>query len=107
MESVGQLTGGIAHDFNNLLMAIMGSLEILRKRVPGDPTVKRLLDGAAQAATRGASLTQRMLAFARQQELSTVSADLGVLISGMQELLNRSIGPQIALTLNVEPGLPP
>jgi signal transduction histidine kinase/FixJ family two-component response regulator len=107
MESVGQLTGGIAHDFNNLLMAIMGSLEILRKRAPQDPTIRRLIDGATQAATRGASLTQRMLAFARQQELRTVPADLGGLVSGMQELLHRSIGPQIALTLTVAPDLPP
>jgi PAS domain S-box-containing protein len=106
MESVGQLTGGIAHDFNNLLMAVMGSLELLRKRLPEDPTMKRLIDGAMQGATRGASLTQRMLAFARQQELRTVAADLGGLIGGMQELLHRSIGPQIALTLNIGEGLP-
>jgi PAS domain S-box-containing protein len=106
MESVGQLTGGIAHDFNNLLMAIMGSLELLRKRLPQDANMKRLIDGAMQGATRGASLTQRMLAFARQQELRTVSADLGGLIAGMQELLHRSIGPQIALTLNIAPSLP-
>ncbi len=106
MESVGQLTGGIAHDFNNLLMAIMGSLELLRKRLPEDPALKRLIDGAMQGATRGASLTQRMLAFARQQELKMVAAELGGLISGMQELLQRSIGPQIALTLNIAPNLP-
>jgi PAS domain S-box-containing protein len=107
MESVGQLTGGIAHDFNNLLMAIMGSLQILRKRVPDDPQLRRLIDGAAQAATRGASLTQRMLAFARQQELRTTATDLGLLVEGMQELLQRSIGPQIALSIAVERGLPP
>jgi signal transduction histidine kinase/FixJ family two-component response regulator len=107
MESVGQLTGGIAHDFNNLLMAIMGSLQILRKRTPDEPSIRRLIDGASQAATRGASLTQRMLAFARQQELRTVSADLGTLIEGMQELLQRSMGPQIRLTITVDEGLPP
>ena len=107
MESVGQLTGGIAHDFNNLLMAIMGSLELLRKRLPDDATLRRLIDGAMQGATRGASLTQRMLAFARQQELRTAAADLGGLVGGMQELLQRSIGPQIALTIKVAPGLAP
>ncbi len=107
MESVGQLTGGIAHDFNNLLMAIMGSLEILRKRLPDDGGVRRLIAGAMQAATRGASLTQRMLAFARQQELRTASADMGELILGMQELLHRSIGPQIALRIQVAEHLPP
>jgi PAS domain S-box-containing protein len=107
MESVGQLTGGIAHDFNNLLMAVMGNLEILRKRVPGESGIRRLIDGAMQGAQRGASLTQRMLAFARQQDLKTVSADIGALVSGMQELLRRSLGPQIALHLHIEPELPP
>ena len=72
MESVGQLTGGIAHDFNNLLMAVMGNLEILRKRLPSEPGTRRLIEGAMQGAQRGASLTQRMLAFARQQDLKTV-----------------------------------
>ena len=107
MESVGQLTGGIAHDFNNLLMAVMGNLEILRKRLPDDPGLRRLIDGALQGAQRGASLTQRMLAFARQQDLKTTSAELGALVMGMQELLRRSLGPQIALRLDVALDLPP
>jgi signal transduction histidine kinase/DNA-binding response OmpR family regulator len=107
MESVGQLTGGIAHDFNNLLMAVMGNLEILRKRLPNEPGIRRLIEGAMQGAKRGASLTQRMLAFARQQDLKTLPADIGALVHGMQELLRRSLGPQIALRLNIEPGLPP
>jgi PAS domain S-box-containing protein len=107
MESVGQLTGGVAHDFNNLLMAVMGNLEILRKRLPDDPSIRRLIDGARQGAQRGASLTQRMLAFARQQDLRTTSADLGTLVRGMQELLRRSLGPNYVLRLHVEPRLPP
>jgi len=107
MESVGQLTGGIAHDFNNLLMAVMGNLEILRKRLPSDPGIRRLIDGAQQGAQRGASLTQRMLAFARQQDLRTTSADLGALVLGMQELLRRSLGPNYVLSLYIEPHLPP
>ena len=107
MESVGQLTGGIAHDFNNLLMAVMGNLEILRKRLPNEPGTRRLIDGAMQGAQRGAALTQRMLAFARQQDLKTVSADIGALVSGMQELLRRSLGPQIALHLHIDRNLPP
>ena len=107
MESVGQLTGGIAHDFNNLLMAVMGNLEILRKRLPNDTSLRRLIDGAMQGAQRGAALTQRMLAFARQQDLKTVSADIGALVGGMQELLRRSLGPQIALHLHIDKGLPP
>jgi PAS domain S-box-containing protein len=106
MESVGQLTGGIAHDFNNLLMAIMGSLEILRKRLPPDPGMRRLVDNAMQGASRGTSLTQRMLAFARQQELRTTSVDLGALVQGMQDLLHRSIGPHIHLRVQVKPDLP-
>jgi CheY-like chemotaxis protein len=107
MESVGKLTGGIAHDFNNLLMAVMSNLELLRKRLPDEPGMRRLIDGAMQGAQRGASLTQRMLAFARQQDLKTMSADIGALVNGMRELLNRSLGPQIALRLHIEPGLPP
>ena len=107
MESVGQLTGGIAHDFNNLLMAVIGSLELLGKRLPSDAGLRRLVDGAMQGALRGASLTKRMLAFARQQELKTSAVDLSSLVIGMQELLQRSIGPQIDLRVQVRPGLPP
>src|SRR5436305_7980802 len=69
VESLGQLTGGVAHDFNNLLMAVLGNLELLRKIVPSDPKIRRLIDGAIQGAERGATLTKRMLAFARRQEL--------------------------------------
>ncbi len=107
MESVGQLTGGIAHDFNNLLMAVMGNLEILRKRLPDEPGTRRLIEGAMQGAQRGASLTQRMLAFARQQDLTTAAADVGALVDEMQDLLKRSLGPQIALHIHIEPHLPP
>ena len=76
METIGQLTGGVAHDFNNLLMAVMGNLDLLRKRIPDDPRLHRLVDGALQGAERGASLTQRLLAFARQQDLRAVPVDL-------------------------------
>ena len=92
METIGQLTGGVAHDFNNLLMAVMGNLDLLRKRLPDDPRLKRLVDGAMQGAERGASLTQRLLAFARQQDLRAVSVDLRALIEGMTDLLERSLG---------------
>jgi signal transduction histidine kinase/CheY-like chemotaxis protein len=107
MESIGQLTGGIAHDFNNLLMAVMGNLELLRKQTPDNPRAQRLIDGAIQGAERGASLTQRMLAFARQQDLKTNSMDIASLVTGMHDLLERSLGPRIALSLNVAAGLPP
>jgi PAS domain S-box-containing protein len=95
MEAIGRLTGGIAHDFNNLLMAITGSLELLRKRIPDDPRLTRLIDNAMQGAQRGTSLTQRMLAFARRQELKPDLIDTRALVEGMHDLLTRSLGPGI------------
>jgi PAS domain S-box-containing protein len=95
MEAVGQFTGGAAHDFNNLLMAILGSLEILRKRLPNDQRLLSLLDTAVLGAKRGTSLTQRMLAFARRQELKHEVVDLMSLVNNMMELLERSLGPTI------------
>jgi signal transduction histidine kinase len=106
METIGQLTGGVAHDFNNLLMAVMGNLDLLRKRMPDDPRLKRLVDGAMQGAERGASLTQRLLAFARQQDLKAVAVDLGALVRGMSDLLERSLGPRVALRLDIPNDLP-
>jgi signal transduction histidine kinase/DNA-binding response OmpR family regulator len=107
METIGQLTGGVAHDFNNLLMAVMGNLDLLRKRVPNDPRLHRLIDGALQGAERGASLTQRLLAFARRQDLKALPVNLGALIQGMIDLLERSLGPRIALRLDIPENLPP
>lgn len=107
METIGQLTGGVAHDFNNLLMAVMGNLDLLRKRLADDARAQRLIDGALQGAQRGAALTQRMLAFAKQQDLKTGSADLADLLTGMRDLLDRSLGPQIELKLDIPAGLPP
>jgi PAS domain S-box-containing protein len=107
METIGQLTGGVAHDFNNLLMAVMGNLDLLRRRIPDDPRLHRLINGALQGAERGASLTQRLLAFARQQDLRAVPVDLRGLINGMSDLLERSLGPRIALRLNIPEELPP
>ena len=107
METIGQLTGGIAHDFNNLLMAVMGNLDLLRKRIPDDPRLRRLIDGALQGAERGASLTQRLLAFSRQQDLRAVPVDLRALVEGMIDLLERSLGPRIGLRLDLPEGLPP
>ena len=102
MEAVGQFTGGAAHDFNNLLMAILGSLELLRKRLPNDPRLLALLDNAVLGAKRGSSLTQRMLAFARRQELKHESVDLAALVNNMLEFLERSLGP----TINIETQFP-
>jgi PAS domain S-box-containing protein len=97
MEAVGQLTGGIAHDFNNLLAVITGNLELLQKRVDSDPKLQRQVSTALEAARRGANLTQRMLSFARQQHLSPSSVDVGELVASMNELLQRSLGPQFAI----------
>jgi nitrogen-specific signal transduction histidine kinase/ActR/RegA family two-component response regulator len=99
MDAIGQLTGGVAHDFNNLLMVILGSLEILRKRVPTDPRTISLLENAIAGAKRGSALTQRMLAFARRQELSVESVDLPTLINGMSDLLKRSLSHAVKLEM--------
>src|SRR5258706_294518 len=97
MDAIGQLTGGIAHDFNNLLMAVSGSLELMRKRLPDDPKLIAMLDNASQAASRGATLTKRMLAFARRQELKREVVDIPELVRGMAELMQRSLGPSISV----------
>ncbi|AJA09194.1 sensor/response regulator hybrid [Sphingopyxis fribergensis] len=107
MEAIGQLTGGIAHDFNNLLTAIRGGLELLKKRLSGEPQTMRLLENAVKATDRGAALTQRMLAFARRQELETESVDIAQLVSGMMELLQRSLGPTFAIVTRFPGDLPP
>ncbi|MBV9904856.1 MAG: response regulator [Alphaproteobacteria bacterium] len=106
MEALGQLTGGIAHDFNNLLMAVMGNLDLLRKHLRGDPRFARLIDGAMQGAQRGATLTRHMLAFARQQELTTDLVDLSALCAGMENMLERTLGPQFKLELSLADQLP-
>lgn len=107
VEALGQLTGGVAHDFNNLLTAVMANLELLRKRVANDARSIRLVDAALQGADRGASLTQRMLAFARQQDLKADPVDLGLLLTGMRDLLTRSLGPRVDLRIQINEGLPP
>jgi PAS domain S-box-containing protein len=97
MEAIGQLTGGIAHDFNNLLMVVLGSLELMRKRLPDDPRLATLLENAVEGAQRGAALTQRLLAFARRQDLKQEAVDIATLVSGVRELLQRSLGPSIGI----------
>ena len=90
MESIGQLTGGVAHDFNNLLAVILGSLSLLKKGLSDDPRTSRLLEGAIQGAERGATLTKRLLAFARRQELNLEAVE-------MQKLITRSPGFSAAI----------
>ncbi len=106
MESLGKLTGGVAHDFNNLLMAVLGNLSLLRKRLPEDPRMARLIDGAIQGAERGATLTKRMLAFARRQELKPEAVDVPRLVEGMADLLRRSLGPAIQIGTDFAADLP-
>jgi PAS domain S-box-containing protein len=106
LEAIGQLTGGVAHDFNNLLAAITGSLDLLRKRLPFDPRTTPLLENAIQGAERGAILTQRMLAFARKQELKLEAVDIPQLVRGMGEFIRRSIGPNIDVRMRFADVLP-
>jgi PAS domain S-box-containing protein len=106
MDAIGQLTGGVAHDFNNLLMAVLGSLELIRKRLPEDPKLKLLLNNAFEGARRGVSVTQRMLSFARRQELSLTAVDVKALVSGMSDMLDRSLGPLMTIETDIPEGLP-
>ncbi len=107
MEAIGQLTGGVAHDFNNLLMAIMGSLEIVQRRLPASSPVMPFVENALKGARRGSALTKRMLAFARRQELKMTSVDVGMLITGMADMLERTLGPSILLNFDLAANAPP
>lgn len=107
MEAVGQLTGGIAHDFNNLLQAIIGSLDRIQHRIAtgriGD--VERFAKAATDAANRAATLTHRLLAFSRRQTLDSRPTDLNRLIGGMEDLVRRTVGPDIAVEVTAAGGL--
>ena len=106
MEAVGQLTGGIAHDFNNMLAVVMGSIELVNRRIGGDdPRTKRQLDAAADAAKRAANLTQRLLAFSRQSPLQPESFNPNRLVAGMSDLLGHSLGAGIRLETVLAAGI--
>jgi PAS domain S-box-containing protein len=106
MEVVGQLTGGVAHDFNNLLQIITGNLDVVRRTVTTEPPrLKRAVESALTAARRAASLTQRLLAFSRRQPLNPKPTDVNVLISGMADLLHRTLGEAIEVLTVQGPGL--
>ena len=93
MEVVGQLTGGVAHDFNNLLQIIMGNLETARRGLNDpSPRISRALENAANGARRASALTQRLLAFSRRQPLNPKPIDVNSLVSGMSDLLHRTLG---------------
>jgi len=97
MEAVGQLTGGVAHDFNNILTVIIGMTELLSEDLAGNPELKPIVDAIDEAATRGAQLTQRMLAFARKQPLQARALDLNDVVSRSVKLLERILGEHIAV----------
>src|SRR5260370_19560258 len=94
MEAMGQLTGGVAHDFNNLLTAVSGSLALLESRITDERSV-RLLRAAQRGASRGAKLTESLLAFARKQHLDLVPADLNAVVVELSEMRRRSIGASV------------
>ncbi|UIK08360.1 response regulator [Neorhizobium galegae] len=106
LDTIGQLTGGVAHDFNNLLMAVLGSLNLLKKRLPIDEKSERLIANAIQAAERGAALTQRLLAFARRQELKPHAIDFAELFENIQDLLSKALGPGVDIRKDIPPRLP-
>jgi signal transduction histidine kinase/CheY-like chemotaxis protein len=106
MEALGQLTGGIAHDFNNMLGVIMGAHDLARRRIQkGDFAIERFLNAAAIAAERAATLTQRLLAFARQQPLSPQPLDANAMIGQMSDLLHSTLGEHIHIETVTAAGL--
>ncbi|MHC8305712.1 ATP-binding protein [Pseudomonas sp. PB3P13] len=107
MEAVGQLTGGIAHDFNNMLTGIIGSLELLRRRIARGRTedLDGLIDLGVTSANRAAGLTHRLLAFSRRQSLDSKPVEMNALVVAMGELLQRSINETIHLDMQLDPQL--
>jgi PAS domain S-box-containing protein len=106
LETIGQLTGGVAHDFNNLLTPIVTGVELVRRRLTGDERAARLLDAALQSAERGRVLVQRLLAFARRQTLQPRPTDVSELVTTMLELIERSLGSAIRVSITAPTGLP-
>ncbi len=101
MEAIGNLTGGMAHDFNNLLGIVIGNLDLLRDMRKDDADVDELAQGALDAACKGADLTRRLLAFARQQPLQPKRIDVNELVSGITKLLSRTLGEQVEISLDL------
>ncbi|WP_052730161.1 hybrid sensor histidine kinase/response regulator [Sphingomonas sp. SRS2] len=108
MEAVGQLTGGIAHDFNNMLTGIIGSMDIMRRRIAAGryDELERFMDAATTSALRAAGLTQRLLAFSRRQSLDSKPVDINALVQSLDDLLARTIGEQIALDMQIDRSIP-
>jgi signal transduction histidine kinase len=106
MEAVGRLTGGVAHDFNNLLTIVLGNLDMLRRRLQdADPRIVQPIENARTGATRAATLTQRLLAFSRQQPLAPASVDINKLVARMSDMLRRTLGETISVETVLAGGL--
>src|SRR6185369_432836 len=105
MEAVGQLTGGVAHDFNNILTVIIGMTELLSDELVGNAQLMPIVDAIDEAASRGAQLTQRMLAFARKQPLQARNIDLNEIVARAVTMLQRTLGEDIALKSVLADGL--
>jgi len=104
MEAVGQLTGGIAHDFNNMLAVVVGGVDLARRRLNGPRReVLNHLNNAMEGATRAAALTRRLLAFARSEPLLPERVDPAELVSGMSDLLDRTLGERIQVQVDLDP----
>jgi signal transduction histidine kinase len=101
MEVIGQMTGGVAHDFNNLLTAVLGNLELATRRGK-DENIRRYLEGATQAAQRGAKITSQLLAFSRSQRLQTEPIDLNAIVTAMGDLMFRTIGATVRIETILE-----
>ena len=108
MEAVGQLTGGIAHDFNNMLTGIIGSLDLMRRRIAANriDELDRYMDAAASSAARAAALTQRLLAFSRRQSLDPQPLEMNALIQAMTQLIEHALPERIQLDVVLAAALP-
>lgn len=107
LEAIGRLTGGVAHDFNNLLMVIMSSLELTKRRLPDDAKLMQLINNALDGVRRGATLTQRLLAFARRQDLRPTTVHLPTVVSSLVDMLSRTLGKSVRLHTAFAPTMRP
>ncbi len=107
MEAIGQLTGGIAHDFNNMLAVVVGGIELARRRIDQPREVARHLDRAMEGSDRAVALTRRLLSFSRAEPANAEALSLNTLVTGLADLLERSLGERIAVALDLVDGLWP
>jgi signal transduction histidine kinase/CheY-like chemotaxis protein len=107
MEALGQLAGGVAHDFNNVLQAVLGAAKLIQRRSSDACAVQRLTDTLVEAAERGASVTRRLLAFARRSDLRAEAVRIGPLLAGLSEVLTHTLGASIEVQIKADPALPP